>query len=131
MYYSQTETQLLLLISDKRSDKDTINDTKLRIQNEFDKYNAYYWITEGKEIENYIAKDAIDKMLGVILEKQCDKYELFPEYIESNYNSFTAKKVPFANKVSEYITYDNSSDIMDLKIQINAIIKIVNSWNTR
>ena len=46
----------IVIDSDKRKTVDTINTTKQRINDEFKKRHCFCWITEGKEIENYLTK---------------------------------------------------------------------------
>jgi len=65
----------------------------------------------------------------VTIKKECGQYELFPKYIEKCYNNFSQKKVPFANKIKEYITANNSAHILDLKGQIEKLYKQIEKWN--
>jgi len=71
----------IVIDSDKTSRSKPINDTKKRIQAEFDKLNLFCWITKGKEIENYVPCYAINDKFGCEL-GQCGRYEKFPEYIK-------------------------------------------------
>ena len=139
-YSAEEETELINIIttnrnaaiimdSDKRNRATKINNTKKRIEAEFNKLGMFSWITKGKEIENYVSKEAISLMLGKDLKKQCGIYELFPDYIKSSYKNFTNKKVPFANEVKEYITKENSISILDLKVQIEKLYKSIEEWN--
>lgn len=139
-YSAQEETDLINIIttnrnaaivmdSDKRYQGESVNSTKMRIRDEFNRLGMFSWITKGKEIENYIPKEAIEEMLKTKIKKQCGKYELFPDYIAPLYRNFTGKKVPFANEVKEYITRENSLNILDLKSQIVKLYKEIKKWN--
>lgn len=139
-YSAEEETVLISIIttnrnaaividSDKRYQAAPLNDTKKRIIEEFDKLDMFCWVTKGKEIENYIPKEAIESMSGKAIRKKCEKYDLFPDYIKSYYNNFTNKKVPFANEIKEYITKENSLSILDLKDQITKLYKSIEKWN--
>ena len=139
-YSAQEETELINIIttnrnaavimdSDKRYQGESVNSTKMRIREEFDHLGMFSWITKGKEIENYIPKEAIEGMLKRKIKKQCGKYELFPDYIAPLYGNFIGKKVPFANEVKEYITRENSLDILDLKSQIVKLYEEIKKWN--
>lgn len=119
----------IVIDSDKRYKAAPLNDTKKRIIDEFKKLNMFCWVTKGKEIENYIPKEAIELMTGEIIERDCQKYDLFPEYIEPYYKNFTNKKVPFANEIKKYITKNNSLPILDLVNQITMLYKIIEKWN--
>lgn len=139
-YSAQEETELINIIttnrnaaividSDKRYQSDLVNNTKKRIEKEFDDLNMFSWVTKGKEIENYIPKEALSDMLNLSECVQCGKYELFPDYIKPYYNNFTNKKVPFANCIKDYITRENSKNILDLKTQVEKLYSAIKSWN--
>ena len=78
----------IVIDSDKRKNNSKINETKKRVKNEFEKYGAFCWITKGKEIENYLEKEAIEEAFGKKIGKQCEQYQLFPEYIEPICSTF-------------------------------------------
>ncbi len=120
----------IVMDGDKRSRNAPINKTKKRIEAEFKQYNAYSWITQGKEIENYVAYTAIEKTYGKKMNGQCGQYELFPEYIKSVFPQFTNEKVTFAHKVCEYISADNSANILDLKKKIQDLLIAIEKWNS-
>lgn len=139
-YSAKEETDLINIIttnrnaaividSDKKSRYDRINSTKKRIIEEFNSLGMFHWVTQGKEIENYLPKQALEEMLNVDNKKSCEQYQLFPDYIKKYYKNFSSKKVPFANKVKEFITKDNSIGILDLKKQIDKLYKQIQSWN--
>lgn len=117
----------IVIDSDKTSQSKPINDTKKRIQAEFDRLNLFCWITKGKEIENYVPCQAINDRYGCEL-AQCGKYELFPDYIKTIRPSFISEKVRFASKLIDRINTDNSDNILDLKQQIQILIKTVRGW---
>ncbi len=119
----------IVIDSDKTSKSIKINDTKKRIMTEFDALNMFHWVTRGKEIENYLPKQAIEAMFNVRIKTPCKQYQLFPEFIKKYYKSFSSKKVPFANEIKGYITKDDSIEILDLKKQIEHLYKQVQKWN--
>ncbi|MCM1327734.1 MAG: ATP-binding protein [Lachnoclostridium sp.] len=139
-YSAEEETDLISIIttnrnaaividSDKRNQATPLNDTKKRIIEEFDKLGMFCWVTKGKEIENYIPKEAIEKKFDTQIRKKCEKYELFPDYIKSYYKNFANRKVPFANEIEDYITKENSLSMLDLKNQIEKLYKSIKKWN--
>ena len=117
----------ILIDSDKKKKNDKINSTKERLQDEFSKMGLFCWITEGKEIENYIPHQAINDTFKCNLE-QCGQYKLFPEYIKNVRKNFTTEKVFFAAKVSEHIKDEDDYYVLDLKERIDDLIKVVHSW---
>lgn len=139
-YSAKEETDLISIIttnrnaaivmdSDKRNQAAQLNDTKKRIIEEFDKLSMFHWITKGKEIENYIPKEAVELRFKKAINKECGKYELFPEYIKPYDQNFTSRKVPFANEIKDYITKENSLPILDLNDQITKLYASIRKWN--
>lgn len=118
----------IVIDSDKRHSNDRINSTKARIRKEFEAINGFCWITKGKEVENYIATSALTERYATALpELGC--YDLFPEYIKKQEKNFSTKKVAFAKEVVEYITAENSEEILDLKKQIEKLYALIIKWN--
>ena len=85
----------------------------------------------GSELiyEHRILGETIELISEKTIRKQCEKYELFPEYIKSYYKNFANKKVPFANEIKDHITKENSLSILDLKVQIEKLYKSIKKWN--
>ena len=139
-YSAKEETDLINIIttnrnaaividSDKRSRSASLNNTKKRIMDEFDRLGMFYWVTKGKEFENYLPKEAVEAMLDITLESGCSQYQLFPDFITPYYKGFSSKKVPFANKIKGHISLDNSADMLDLKKQIEKLYTRIKAWN--
>ena len=120
----------IVIDSDKTNENDEINETKQRIKNEFEKNNMFCWITEGKEIENYLSFTDLEKNADYKnkLTRQCDKYELFPVYINIVEKSFEHQKVKFAKKIINLIS---DIDILDLKNNIEKLAKEIRKWNKK
>lgn len=116
----------IIMDSDKRYHAASVNSTKRRIIKEFSDKQLFSWITKGKEIENYLSFGAINSAFDFDLQKQCGKFELFPEYIASRYKNFSGKKVDFANTIKNHI---DSTPVMDLEVQIKKLYQTVKSWN--
>ena len=115
--------------SDRRNQTARINETKKRIKAEFENNNLFCWITKGKEIENYLSKESIEQAYEKKLKKQCDRFELFPEYISPICKKFN--KVEFAHKVAPYITEENSKTILDLEKQVISLNQTIKKWNMK
>lgn len=118
----------IVMDSDKKNKPAQINATKKRIVDEFKVLGMFSWVTKGKEIENYIPKNAIELMLGKIIKKSCGQYELFPKYIEKLYANFSNNKVQFANKLKEFITVENAN-VLDVRKQILELYSQIQKWN--
>lgn len=118
----------IVIDSDKRKDNARINATKSRIRKEFEDMEGFCWITKGKEIENYISTEGLRRKFGDSL-PELGQYDLFPDYIDSKYKNFSSRKVAFAKSIVDYITAENSKNIMDLKKQIEKLYSLIQKWN--
>ncbi|MCM1416120.1 MAG: AAA family ATPase [bacterium] len=119
----------IIMDSDKKNQQEPISETKRRIANEFTDMNMFSWITEGKEIENYIPVEAIREKFQNPEIKQCRQYELFPNYISKYYNCFDKKKVQFANEVKGMIILNDARKVLDLEEKIEELYEYISGWN--
>ena len=117
----------IVIDSDKRARSSKINATKNRIQKEFNEKKLLCWITQGKEIENYITKKDINQLFSVSKEN-IGLYELFPDYIKNEEPNFTTKKVEFSKKITQIMDI-NSLKIYNLDEMINELIRQIKKWN--
>ena len=120
----------IVIDSDRRRKSSKINTTKVRIRDEFSKINGFCWITQGKEIENYIPAVAINAKYGSTL-NNIGQYELFPDYIRRTEKNFSSQKVAFAKGIAEHITKANSSEMLDLEKQIRKLFDTIQKWNKK
>ncbi|MBQ7328583.1 MAG: AAA family ATPase [Oscillospiraceae bacterium] len=120
----------IIIDSDRKKKSSRINATKVRVRDEFSRINCFCWITQGKEIENYIPAAAINKKYGSSL-TDIDQYELFPEYIGRVVKNFSSQKVPFAKGIVEHITNENSGQMLDLEKQIGKLYDAIQKWNKK
>ena len=63
----------IVIDSDKSSSFDKINDTKTRIVEEVEGINGVAWVTEGREIENYVSPRVIEMALSTIYKNSFGK----------------------------------------------------------
>jgi hypothetical protein len=56
----------VLIDSDRKSNNSKINETKQRIQAEFENGSGLAWITDGREIENYLDRNILEKTIREI-----------------------------------------------------------------
>ncbi|HLP93051.1 MAG TPA: AAA family ATPase [Saprospiraceae bacterium] len=111
-----------------------LNETKLRIQSEIGENRA--WITKGREIENYISNDAIQKWLNteysiretfdndinLKLEDSLHKID------KSNEIKYNLNKNKYASEIIKHID-ENNFDTLDLKYNLELIISAIKKWN--
>lgn len=57
---------VIMFDSDKSGPHARMNETKKRLKEEFDKGPGFAWITKGREVENYLDNDQIEKSVIAI-----------------------------------------------------------------
>ena len=117
---------LIVMDHDGDSPEDEIRETKRRIKEEFESNNMYVWITEGKEIENYLRAKDINALYADATLEQVESFQPFKDYISSTEPNFANQKVAFAQKI---VFGPDSLKIMDLEKRIDDIAEIIKKWN--
>lgn len=117
----------IVIDSDKRNRQATINETKKRVQGEFETNKLFCWVTKGKEIENYITSRTINAHYDSAL-AQVKQYELFPNYISSLNDNFSLQKVKFAQDLADDIKAEDLA-ILDLKEKVTKLATVIKKWN--
>lgn len=120
----------IVIDSDKKKPRDRINSTKARIKREMATIGGFCWITEGKEIENYLSTEAIRAKFGEGI-TALEQYTLFPEYINRYFKNFKTQKVKFAKEIVKHITVENSESVLDLKKRIEELYSMIQKWNRK
>lgn len=105
---------IIVIDSDKTVPGKRINKTKQSIKGEFNKNNAIVWITEGKEIENYLSKNIFKNIYKV--DKQIGKFEKIDDFLNENSRRKNQGSYYVKNKVSESIVIAKEMDMEDIEI---------------
>ncbi len=103
----------ILIDSDKSSADDTINPTKQRLVDEFNKKGQFCWVTQGREIENYLELVLLDKLKSDFpkLKKSKNKFE---KIYEEGLNK---------NNLAHRIAQETSiPDVLDLREKIETLV---------
>jgi predicted ATP-dependent endonuclease of OLD family len=122
----------IVIDSDKKNADDEINDTKKRVQEEFGKSSDFVWITQGKEIENYLQEELIRETIHDLYGKDVDtiKYSQYRNSIqfkktgEKDYR--TADKVKLASSITKKKT---DMDVLGLNDKITSLIRHIRKSN--
>lgn len=119
----------IVMDSDVREEGKEINATKKRVRREFNKRGLMYWITAGKEIENYISVELIKRAYpGVKLTEQIEQYEIFDQYTANALRNYGQSKVETARRLVECMRRDDL-DVLDLRQRIEELYKTIMKWN--
>lgn len=124
---------IILIDSDKKKQSDKINDTKIRIVEEFKTPGFLSWVTKGKEIENYISSKVINEFLAKTNSSQVKPFESFFKYLDKGKKGlnkkYSIKKPLFAEKILPFMTKDNMCSVLDLDEKMIEICQRISSWN--
>lgn len=119
----------IVIDSDIKEEGGSINTTKKRISEGFEKMNKFCWITKGREIENYISEDVINEKYKKDDEakyKRIGIYQDFKDYIAESDSDFERHKV----QTAESLVFNNESlDILDLKEKVKELALAIKNWN--
>lgn len=123
---------IIVIDSDKTDSKKRINKTKQRIKKEFIQNQGIVWITQGKEIENYLSRNIFNKIYHI--DKQIGLYEKIDEFLNKNSRKKNMGNYYVTHKVSESISIADKmllEDIntLDLEQQISTIVNQIKTWN--
>ena len=122
----------VVIDSDKKAADDEINDTKKRVKEEFEKGSDFVWVTQGREIENYLKKELIQATL-VDLYGEDIKIIRYSEYGncikfckqgETEYKM--AGKVKLASRIVEK---EADLSVLDLNDKIVSLIQYIRKSN--
>lgn len=124
---------IIIIDSDKKTQNGRINETKKRIREECNINNIMCWITNGREIENYISTDIIKESLEKDSNKVFEKYEDIKEHLNKIDNKlgtkFESNKVGYAKKFIKNMNLEKCKDILDLDNNMKKVVKKIKEWN--
>lgn len=123
---------ILVMDSDKKNGKDSINTTKKRIKEEFENNRSITWVTKGKEIENYLSKRVINKEYGI--NKQIKQYQDIKNFLNTAQKGKKYGDNYVSNKYKKSVALANHMKLEDLQIldlenRIDEIVQKIKKWN--
>ena len=123
---------VIVIDSDKDKPKARINTTKKRLRDEFDSGPGFAWITEGREIENYLLPEYLKKAIKVTkpsakINSNFGKFENTLSVTTRGGKKAQVSKVDVARYITEQMTVNLS--VLDLKRQTKRIISFIEESN--
>lgn len=130
---------VIMIDSDKATSRSHINSTKKRLKNEFDKGPGFAWVTEGREVENYLDDSQVEQTVNSVHPQVAKglrikgKWENLLEYTHKTASKNTAKPYPTANKVkvANYYTENFIADlnVYDLDKKVTQLVSFIKKSN--
>lgn len=118
----------IIIDSDKHFLRSRLNNTKKRVLKDFKDNGCFFWVTSGREIENYLTETTLNECIREVHPRmrrhiKWDRFERLTNISKNN----TIDKVAVARKVAQ-----KSPDysVLDLDKQIDALIKSIHRANS-
>ncbi len=130
------QNMAIVIDSDKKKTGEKINATKKRVRSEFEKRDQFVWITEGKEIENYLEPAAYTEAVKSLYETKVKEYAEISQYGNMTiYYSGTSKTDENTKKIDKirlaHAIADGQANlnVLDLSKQIKKLVQEINKAN--
>jgi predicted ATP-dependent endonuclease of OLD family len=122
----------IVIDSDRSKADEPINSTKKRVVDEFNQGPGFAWVTQGREIENYVAPYLMEPAIKAICAKakklaSPDPYEHIWHYVtDSGEVRDDADKMKVAREVSRA---EPNLFVLDLRPQVEKLVEIIRTSN--
>lgn len=124
---------LIVMDSDKNDDNDNIRETKTRIIEECQNKNIFSWLTEGREIENYIPCRVFDRTFNIDQGKNIEQYQKVQDYLNKGEerlgDKYVKNKSHYSSKLSKEMTLEDMKSVLDLDDKMKIILEQIEKWN--
>lgn len=123
---------VIVIDSDRNKKGARINATKKRLQDEFDNGPGYAWITDGREIENYLSSDQVKEAIqktkpSAKSTSKFAKYENVLSITTRGNKETQASKVDVARHITG--AYEPNLKVLDLDKQIWKLVNFICASN--
>lgn len=121
---------VVLIDSDKRKGKDPLKAHASRVKAEIETVGGVAWVTEGREVENYIPLQvhrALANDPTLVGPKRYDNVFTFMD--RAKVGSFQSRKVDLARKVCATMTRPMLLETLDLSAMLETICRRIAEWN--
>ncbi len=122
----------IVIDSDRKQEDNSINETKQRIVGEFNTDTGFAWITEGREIENYIEPDSLLEAVkkvhknAVSLHQKGKFDHCLPYVTKTGDIKDTVDKVKVAYEVAKQPV---NLEILDLESNVQKLVDLIRKSN--
>jgi len=103
-----------------------VNETKQRLRTEIEEIGGLCWITEGREIENYLSPRILGLLVGEEVGQAIGEYEDIPEH--QAMQRYKRDKIAIANAAVGVMDAEDLGR-MDLSERVDELAERVRRWN--
>lgn len=122
---------IIVMDSDRQDSNKRIGQTKKRIEREIEGSNGYAWITDGREIENYLTNQNFIDTLD--LNVRIGKFQRIENLLNENTaklgDKYQKNKKKYSLKFIENMTYSDFKNNYNLEEHIENIFLKIKHWN--
>jgi len=124
----------VIIDSDKDTLQDSINATKERIVEEIIQIDGITWITDGKEIENYIPSEVLSHYYSKPNLPALGRFEKISDYLDRNVgpgigDKFKSTKVELAADICDILTKEQLQADTALANRLDELCGAIKRWN--
>lgn len=134
----------LVMDSDKETIDDSINSTKQRLIDEFSKHGGVAWLTEGREIENYVLHSELQAAVAEVYKTSYVKASKGGQFDHALYfrrqktrgadgseaaGEFWEKNVDKVKVAHTVCTNGASLDVLDLRERVEELVAMIREAN--
>lgn len=125
---------VVLIDSDRRKRSDIINATKQRVEKESDSVGGLCWITDGREIENYLPTNVIEaackELKGADIKFNWSNFGKFDSRLSNALEKAGASNIDYANDkpkfAKEFVKHFTGTDVStDLKNRLQTLVDYI------
>jgi hypothetical protein len=131
--FNVNRNAILLTDSDKDTARSRLKKTVTRLREEFEKWDdSFFFITEGREVENYIPASAAQEVFGVPSIREIEKFEKADKYLthlRRKTGQKSLNKLQLAEKVTPALSRENLDTVPSLKSDMKKVVALIESWN--
>ncbi len=121
---------IFLADSDRRADGDDLKPHTKRLAEEVQAVSGYAWITDGKEVENYIPAATFQKIYNNPALETPGKYDNVLEFVETQDGKRSRHPKPdLAHRVADVLTIEAIADTLDMPLHLDEVCALLKKWN--
>ena len=132
------QNAVVVMDSDRKQTRAHINKTKQRVREECERSGGICWVTDGREIENYLPERVIiatcEELVGKQIKISIGQYDKFEDVLNQALKTAGAKslnyagnKVKYARKIVQHFVIEDMEN--PLRKHVEMIVAKIKSWN--